>query len=216
MLQLITPNPDIPCTPGWCLQYVRQAFGLPARYPTATAAWEASTSQHTGRDVPAGVWTPVWYGLDREPAGHVVLHAPDGSVYSTSDNSTTPHHHPNLDDLEAFYAGWGWPLTWRGWTEDVAGTPVIAPGADITTQGTTTTETDEDMALSPETQNVLNETWDASHRASSEATNAKTAARECLVAIQALEQRLASPGAAIDYAAIAKAVADEEAKRMAG
>lgn len=126
--QLITPNPHIPCLPGWCLQYVRQTFGLPAAYPTATAAWDASDTQHRGRDFPAGLWHPVWYGLgDKEPAGHVVLRAPDGTVFSTSDNSTIPHHHPDLDDLENYYAGWGWPLTYRGWTEDVAGYSVITP-----------------------------------------------------------------------------------------
>lgn len=123
--QIITPNPDIACTPGYCLQYVRQTYGLPARHPSATAAWNASDSKHYGRDFPPGLWTPVWYGIAREPLGHVVLLAPDGSVYSTSDNSTIPHHHPNLQDLEDYYAGWGWPLTYRGWTEDVAGYPVI-------------------------------------------------------------------------------------------
>jgi hypothetical protein len=137
--QLITPNPDIACTPGYCLQYVRQTFGLPARYNSATEAWDASTSQHTGRDFPPGVWVPVWYGLDREPLGHVALLAPDGSAYSTSDNSSTPHHHPDLADLEAYYAGWGWPLTYRGWTEDVAGYPVIASGG-IAAMGTITQE----------------------------------------------------------------------------
>lgn len=136
-VQLVTPNPDIYCRPGWCLQYVRETFGLPARYPTATAAWEASASQHRDRNFPAGVWVPVWYGLAREPAGHVVLLAPDGSCYSTSDNSNVPHHHPNLADLEAFYASWGWPLTYRGWTEDVAGYPVITWGG-LAAQGTIT------------------------------------------------------------------------------
>jgi hypothetical protein len=125
MRQLITPTPYIPCQPGWCLQYVRQAFGLPARYATATDAWEASTSKHRDRNFPPGLWVPVWYGLADEPAGHVVLRAPDGSVYSTSDLSTTPHHHPDLADLEDYYAYYGMTLTYRGWTEDVAGYPVL-------------------------------------------------------------------------------------------
>lgn len=125
MIQLIIPNPNIWCEPGWCLQYVRQSFGLPARYGTATEAWEKSPSQHRDRNFPKGVWVPVWYGLDKEPAGHVVLMAPDGSVYSTSDYSNTPHHHPDLADLENYYARYGMTLTYRGWTEDVAGYPVL-------------------------------------------------------------------------------------------
>lgn len=134
MDQLITPDPDIYCRPGWCLQYVREAYGLPARHPSATAAWDASESRHRGRDFPPGIWTPVWYGLDTTPLGHVVLLAPDGSVYSTSDLTNTPHHHPDLADLEAYYAYYGMTLTYRGWTEDVAGYPVMTP-SPITAHG---------------------------------------------------------------------------------
>ena len=124
--QLIQPNPNIYCQPGWCLAYVNEAFGVRKVYGTATAAWFGSTSQHKDRNFPQGVWVPVWYALDTEPAGHVVLRAPDGSVYSTSDLTNTPHHHPNLEDLEAYYAYYGMKLTYRGWTEDVEGTRVIS------------------------------------------------------------------------------------------
>ena len=145
--QLINPNPHIPCQPGWCLQYVRQAFGLPAKYPTATAAWNASTSKHRDRNFPAGVWVPVWYALANEPAGHVVLRAPDGSVFSTSDNSNVPHHHPDLGDLERFYARYGMPLTYRGWTEDVASFPVV--GLSVHNNSNATAE-DEEMPSAQE------------------------------------------------------------------
>lgn len=134
--QTITPNPNISCKPGWCLEYVRRAFGQ--NYvvnPTATAAWQTSKTQHRDRNFPAGVAVPVYYGLAREPAGHIVIRMPDGTVYSTSDNSNTPHHHPSLAELESYYAGWGWPLTYRGWTEDVQGTPVIT-ASTISAEGT--------------------------------------------------------------------------------
>jgi hypothetical protein len=150
LIQIITPDPHIPCRPGWCLQYVRQAFGLPAAYPTATAAWEASQSKHRGRDFPTDMWIPVWYALANEPAGHVVLLAPDGTCYSTSDPSTIPRHHPNLADLEWYYAKYGMTLTYRGWTEDVAGYPVVGDGG-ISPQGTINTEGFL-MALSDEEQ----------------------------------------------------------------
>lgn len=123
--QTITPTPNISCKPGWCLEYVRRTFGQPAVYPTATAAWEASKTQHRDRSFPAGVSVPVWYGLANEPAGHVVLLMPDGSCYSTSDLGNVPHHHPNLADLEWYYAHYGMPLTYRGWTEDIQDTAVI-------------------------------------------------------------------------------------------
>ena len=139
--QVITPNPHIPCKPGWCLEYVRSAYGLPAAYPTATAAWEASTSKHQDQDFPDDCWVPVWFSLANEPAGHVALRAPDGSVYSTSDLTSIPHQHPNLADLMHYYAYYGMSLTYLGWTEDVAGYPVITNGG-IAAQGTITQEDD--------------------------------------------------------------------------
>ena len=129
--QLITPNPNIPCKPGWCLQYVRQTFGLAGVHPSATAGWNASPTQHPDLKFPEGVWVPVWFGMASEPLGHVVLRAPDGSIYSTSDNSTVPHHHPDLSDLIRYYARAGVPLTYRGWTEDIEDVPVIAADSSI-------------------------------------------------------------------------------------
>ena len=135
----ITPDPDIACRPGWCLEYVRKAFGQPARYGSATEAWEASPAQHPGRDFPAA-WIPVHYGVAGVPEGHIVLRAPDGSVYSTTDPyALTPVHHPDLGDLERRYADAGLPLTYRGWTEDIAGTPVVQYSG-LAAQGTTTTK----------------------------------------------------------------------------
>jgi hypothetical protein len=140
MRQLITPTPIIPATGGWCLMYVRQAFGLPARYASATEAWDASTSKHRDRNFPKGRWVPVWYGLSTTPLGHVVLLAPDGSCYSTSDYSGWPVHHPSLQHLEDFYAYYGMNLTYRGWTEDVAGFAVLAPDLVPTSTPTTPKE----------------------------------------------------------------------------
>lgn len=145
MKQLVNPTPIIPATGGWCLQYVRQAFGLPARYNDATEAWEKSTSKHRDRNFPPGLWTPVWYGIAENPLGHVILLAPDLTVYSTSDYSGWPVHHNSLADLEAFYAYYGLTLQYRGWTEDVAGYAVL--GASPTNANSNTKEEDFLMAL---------------------------------------------------------------------
>jgi len=128
--QLVTPNPNIWCRPGWCLQYVREAFGIhPGVQPTATAGWNASPTKHRDRNFPAGVWHPVWFSLRNVPAGHVALRAPWGAVYSTSDDSNTPHCHPDLDDLIAYYNRYGQPITYLGWTEDIENVTVIDTGA---------------------------------------------------------------------------------------
>jgi len=123
--QLITPNPDIWCKPGYCLMYVRQTYGLDGLYPSATAGWNAAQRKHRDWNFPAGVWVPVWFSLATNPLGHVALLAPDGSVYSTSDDSNTPHHHPNMSHLIRYYAGSN-PLTFLGWTEDIEGVTVVA------------------------------------------------------------------------------------------
>lgn len=142
MKQLISPVPWIPCIGGWCLQYVREAFRLPAKYWSATEAWEKSTSQHRDRNFPPGVWLPVWYGIDQEPLGHVVLRSPDGRVYSTSDYSGWPVIHNSLEDLEEFYAAYGMTLRYRGWTEDVASYAVVGKST-INVESTTTTKEDD-------------------------------------------------------------------------
>lgn len=124
--QLRTPNPHIPCKPGWCLQYVREAFGIyPGVYPSATSGWANAQYKHQDQTFPAGAWVPLWFFMANEPLGHVVLRAPDGSIYSTSDPSTIPHHHPNLADLMGYYAYYGLPLTYLGWSEDIENVRVV-------------------------------------------------------------------------------------------
>lgn len=128
--QIISPNPNIACRPGWCLEYVRKTFGLGIVNPTATAAWNASPTKHRDRNFPAA-WVPVWFSVAGVPAGHVALRAPDGSVFSTTNPaSTVPRKHPNLDDLMGVYARAGLPLTYLGWSEDVQGTPVVVWAPD--------------------------------------------------------------------------------------
>ena len=126
-IQTIAPNPNIDCRPGWCLEYVRRSYGLAAAYPRAIDAWNASTTKHRDWNFPAGVWVPLWFAVRGVPAGHVVLRAPDGRIYSTTTpNKYTPTIHPNQAHLEQVYASAGLNLTYLGWTEDVGGTRVVA------------------------------------------------------------------------------------------
>jgi len=142
MKQLVNPVPMIPCVGGWCLQYVREAFRLPIKYGSATEAWNMSKSQHRDRNFPPGLWLPVWYGIDQEPLGHVVLRSPEGKVYSTSDYSGWPVIHDSLEALESFYAYYGMTLRYRGWTEDVASYAVVG-NSTINVESTTTTKADD-------------------------------------------------------------------------
>lgn len=117
--QLITPNPNIPCTPGLCLVYVRETFGVGPKYPTATAGWNASNHKHPDQNFPEGDWVPVWFSLNDDPDGHVALRQPDGSIWSSSSpTATKPVHHQSLDAIEKYYGG---RLNYLGWTNDIEG-----------------------------------------------------------------------------------------------
>jgi hypothetical protein len=228
--QAITPNPNIPCKPGWCLQYVRQTFGLPAIHPTATAAWEASKTQHRDHNFPSNVWFAVWFALANEPAGHVALMSPDGTVYSTSDLGNTPHRHPDLTDLHNYYARYGMPLTYLGWTEDVQGIPVIT-NQGLAAMGDTITPQEDELSAQDVERiiNEINTANEAKHAATRKiAQEAINAARDSVnfntqkqvEAVGRVTQQLiidnASPAeiAASIPAGIAQAVADELAKRL--
>lgn len=140
--QLLTPTPVIPSTPGWCLMYVRESFGVTrTRYPTAKASWDGSQTKHMDTNFPAGVAVPVYFAMESVPAGHVVLRLADGTIFSTTEaGADRPTRHPNLDHLMGVYARAGLPLTYLGWTEDIEDTPVI----------TTTINLLEEINMNPE------------------------------------------------------------------
>ena len=80
--------------------------------------------RHEDESFPQNAWVPIWFSLADEPAGHVALRQPDGSVWSASHpTQTTPVHHESLQDILSYY---GERLTYLGWTEDIEDTPVVA------------------------------------------------------------------------------------------
>lgn len=126
MNQIITPNPDIACTPGWCLMYVRETYRVAAKYPTATSGWEASMRKHHDQNFPENTWVPIWFSLSNNPDGHVALRSPDGSVWSASHPiRTNPVHHNSIQDTISYYGG---RLTYLGWTEDIEDQLVVSDG----------------------------------------------------------------------------------------
>lgn len=125
-IQIINPNVGIPCIPGWCLQYVQNAYGTPWAGATATDGWNRAQFKHADGNFPNDVAVPVWFAMSGEPAGHVVIRMADGSYYSTSHpTNRTAYHHPNLNHLLSYYGG---RLSLRGWSEDLNGTRVIKEG----------------------------------------------------------------------------------------
>lgn len=121
-VQLITPTPNIPCTPNLCLKYVRETYKIPAKYLSAIRNWNASKTQHKDKNFPNN-WVPVWFTVVGNSAGHVALRQPDGSIWSSSSSfATQPVHHPSLT---AMYNYWDNRLAYLGWTEDIENVKVI-------------------------------------------------------------------------------------------
>lgn len=93
--------------PGLCLKFVRTCLGIPAKYPSAIAAWRAipGSKKHTGY-APKGY--PMFYNIGI--FGHVVISNGDGkNVWS---NITADHGYIKLVIWTMFgkYLGWATQL----------------------------------------------------------------------------------------------------------
>lgn len=121
--QLVEPSPKISCEPGMCLVYAREVFGVASKNPTAIKGWQNSQYKHENRKYPQDVWVPIWFSHADNPAGHVAVRQPDGSIWSASHpTASKPIQHESLEDMEQYY---GHKLTHLGWTEDIEGVQVV-------------------------------------------------------------------------------------------
>lgn len=104
---------------GWCLMFVRSAFGVSAVHPSAEKAWYATERRRgTSTTPPPGV--PVWWTNGRH--GHVALSAGGGYVYSND-----ILRRGKIDKVSIAYITRTWGQTYRGWTEDINGVRVYSP-----------------------------------------------------------------------------------------
>lgn len=123
--QLRSPDLGISYTGGLCLQAVREAFSVPAKYVRAIDDWNSGDRQ-TGT-IPNGVAVPVYFSLGLEPAGHVAIRLPDGRIASSTQNGTHKglYIHPDIKDLIAVYAKYNKSCTYLGWSTKVNDVPVV-------------------------------------------------------------------------------------------
>lgn len=109
---------------GLCLVFVRNCFGIAAKYPSAAEAWEHARYRHKTRStsgIPAGV--PVFFSTPATRYGHVALHL-GGGAFRTNYSAQGTVVTATLDD--AVFSG----MTMLGWTEDLNGIRVYtAPKA---------------------------------------------------------------------------------------
>ena len=104
---------------GWCLNYVRTAFGVETKIPRAIWSWERSQYRHADWDIPGGVYVPIFFS-GYFGYGHAAIYR-DGKVWSSPlAAKATPDVWNSIQEVERRYG-----VTYVGWTEDVNGELVL-------------------------------------------------------------------------------------------
>ena len=114
--------------PGMCEKFVRTSFGLPAMYPTATAAYLGSKADgtiYTDKMPPAGV--PVYWSIPGNPAGHVALSIGGGKAISTSNENMSGANGIVTIDISRYKGGY------RGWSDFYHGKRVYTKPVTVVT-----------------------------------------------------------------------------------
>ncbi len=133
MEQLKQPNLSVVGEDGYCLAYVTEVFGIAPKYPTALAAWDASTAlNHPSVTPPINVSVPVYFNYDG-PDGHVAVWH-EGTIYSTSAQGDK-----TFPSISALTSWMGEGFVYLGWSEEVNGVRVVeaAPAPAPTPSGST-------------------------------------------------------------------------------
>lgn len=118
--QLKQPNLSIIGSEGLCLVYVREVFNVPAKYGTATIAWNNAQYRYSNQEPPNNISVPIWFSYNG-PDGHVAVWH-NGVIYSTSaqgDKTFT-----NIPELVSWM---GEGFVYLGWSEDLNGERVVEP-----------------------------------------------------------------------------------------
>lgn len=116
MKQLIEPNLPGKGTIGRCLQYVRERFGIPAKYLTAAEA-RLHVEQHLGPP-PTDVKVFLWFRWKTDD--HVVINAPGVGLYSSPMKAGEDYHlFSSIASVEKFLGA-----KYLYWSPDVNGVKV--------------------------------------------------------------------------------------------
>lgn len=139
MRQVADANWKVPYIGGWCLGYVEMAWGLATmhqnengewytvgKYNSATDAWNNAQGKHY--DIPPlGITVPVYFSLGSTSDGHIAIRLSDGTVASSTlpGKNEIGYIHPSLDAMISVYARYNNGCTYRGWSEELAGTIIV-------------------------------------------------------------------------------------------
>ena len=113
---------------GWCLAVVAKSYNAKGSSYSAKTAWQACSTKHTNRDIPEGVYVPLWYGGG--DYGHVAIGLRKGSNLTIW---SSPYNH--IATFQTFSGELNWLLdyigqvygvgSFSGWSETVLDSRVI-------------------------------------------------------------------------------------------
>ena len=107
--------------PYWCLQNVRQGYGIPAKWDYALLDWQNNV-QHKDQNFPAGCSVPVYFnwtgnvGGVTKNWGHIAVRLSDGRIW------TDGKYYANVSTLSTNYLRGG---SYLGWGELVNNVRVV-------------------------------------------------------------------------------------------
>lgn len=114
---------------GWCLAVVAGSFGAKGSSYSAKTAWQACGTKHCDRNIPEGVYVPLWYGGGEY--GHVVIGYRSGSNLTIWTSPCGQH----IATFQVFSGEINWLLDYigqaflvggfSGWSETVLDSRVI-------------------------------------------------------------------------------------------
>ncbi len=106
---------------GFCLVFVRNAFGVSALFGSAAAAWNGAQFKHpvsSGMQVPRGA--PVFWTGGSKGFGHVAIGTGNGRCWSSDAGGAGRTAKVNIDELTDRFN-----IDLQGWAEDVNGVRVF-------------------------------------------------------------------------------------------
>ena len=113
---------------GWCLAVTAGAYGAKGSSYSAKTAWQSCSTKHWDRDIPEGIYVPLWY--EGGAYGHVVIGYRKGNYLSVW---SSPYTH--IATFQYFEGDLNWLLDYigqvygvggfSGWSETVLDSRVI-------------------------------------------------------------------------------------------
>lgn len=123
--QIVEPDSSVQGQPSYCLGMVQRIYGAPGRYYCAWDSWQANPDKHETRDLPdvsVPIFFSMWANLFGEYRnwGHVAAWIPGKGILNVPAQGTGQKWFRTIDEC----ARWN-NATYVGWTESLNGLNIV-------------------------------------------------------------------------------------------